>query len=177
MKIQLKIILLLLPLLLTFSCTKNYGKMDGRKYYKGIVYFELNNEVTLSESKKLVENIGVEKFKLNGYKYTTQTAFDSLTYFSTMFENLEYLDVFDIVYDKNSKEATFRNMGFENLSNSSLIEWNALLIENAIMESQDSEKYGLLFIDKGTEEYWINELKKRIEISDADFVWKYSTYQ
>ncbi|MFD1553250.1 hypothetical protein DNU06_17495 [Putridiphycobacter roseus] len=167
----------MLTTFLVFSCNKKYGKIDGKEYSKGIIYFEIDNEVPLSESKNVMESIGKEKFKLNGFKYTTQTTFDSLTFFAIMFDSIEYLDVFDIVYDKNSKEATFRNMGFENLSSTNLITWNTLLDTNGIIESQNSEKYGYLYIDEGTEQYWIDILKEKGEISDADFVWKYSTHQ
>lgn len=170
-----KLILIIFSITLIHSCRKDdYHK--EREYSREIIYFEIKNETSLAEMQNLMQNIEMDKFQLNGFKYTTQTTYDSLTYFFNIFDNLEYLHVFNIRLDIPSKVATFRDMGFENFSTPNLTNWETILIENEIIEISDSKKYGYLYIDAGEEEYWINELKKNEEISKTDFVWVYEPW-
>jgi hypothetical protein len=136
----------------------------------------MKNETTLEQAQELMQSIDNESFQLNGFKFTAQTSFDSLTFFFKVFDSLEYLHVFDIIYDPNTKVATFRNMGFEDLSTSNYTNWETKLAENDITETFESKKYGYLNIDIDTEEYWINILKSKKIISNADFVWVYEPW-
>lgn len=160
----------------TINSCKKENISNGVEYYEGIVHFELSSETSLEQAVKLMQKINQKKFQLNGFKYNTQTSFDSLTYFFDLFDGEAYLPHFDIKYEPSLKTAIFRNMGFENLTSTELIKWKSLINKNNIIENLESQKYGYLYIEDGDETYWINELNTMPEISIADFHWVYVPY-
>ncbi|MFT5824318.1 MAG: hypothetical protein ACI8ZM_005585 [Crocinitomix sp.] len=166
---KIKLITLILIFLSITSCLKEKAEPKPREFYPGMVYFELEGETKLVEASVLLDSLNATRFKLNGFKYTTETTFDSLTYYFNIFDNTPFLKVFDITFDTPTGIATFSSMGFENLTFENVENWQSTLADNEIEEVFDGRKYGYLYCSEGAEQYWIDQLNLFAEVSIADF--------
>ena len=155
------------------SCSKNETIPHDREFIAGQVYFVLKNHITLTEAQDLMDDLMLTEFELRNFRYTTQTTFDSLTYFFDIFDNQQYLSVFDIVYDQDLNTATFRNMWFTEITDSQLPVWDSIIYNYSITEmfDADSKRHGVIYVNEGQEQYWIEELKKQDQIANADLMY------
>jgi len=157
MKNKLTVILLIfmIPIM---SCKKK--EVD---YVKGELIFSIYDFISFERTYSLVDSLNLKINYIYDYTYESVTSEDSIEILETVLSTKVYLTSQGRSYTVTQIDSITKiNVNFFDFDNNDAIDWFSTVVSFSLFENvtESSNKWGILKVPEGEEQFWVDELKK-----------------